>query len=73
MLNPEMPKLYVVTEQDRYEALRTAVPELYEKSPEPRQLKVFPGTVHGTELFDTEYAGELTDLLLVFLKSTQGQ
>jgi pimeloyl-ACP methyl ester carboxylesterase len=67
LISPDMPKLFVVTEYDPYAVARTAVPNLYEISPEPRDLRTFPGTAHGTELFSTEYGEELCDLLVNFL------
>jgi hypothetical protein len=44
---------------------------LYEQSPEPKQIKIFPGTVHGTELFETEYGSEFTELLVNFLEKVR--
>ena len=46
----------------------TAIPALYDKSPEPKQLETFPGTIHGTELFDAESGAELRDLLTHFME-----
>jgi pimeloyl-ACP methyl ester carboxylesterase len=67
LVSPDMPKLFVVTEYDPYSAVRTAVPALYEVSPEPRELHIFPGTAHGTELFATEYGEEFRGLVAGFL------
>ncbi len=67
LVDPEMPKLYIVTEQDRFEPVRADIREMYDQSPEPKQLKVFPGTAHGTELFDTQYADEFRQVLLDFI------
>ena len=61
-----MPKLFVSTEHDAVvapaEARRT-----YDQSPEPKELYLYPGTAHGTELFETEHAADLTRRLLVFI------
>ena len=67
LVSPDMPKLFVVAEYDPYAVARTAVPSLYEISPEPRDLRTFPGTAHGTDLFSTEYGTEFRDLLADFL------
>lgn len=68
LVNPGMPKLFVVTEYDRYAAVRTATRELYEVSPEPRHLQIYPGTAHGTEMLTAEYGDDFRDLLANFLE-----
>jgi len=68
LLNPSMPKLFVTTEDDRFSAVRSSMPLLYKKSPEPKEFKTFPGSLHGTELFySSQYRDEFTNLLLDFL------
>lgn len=67
LVDPEMPKLFIVTEGDRYEPVRTAVREMYDQSPEPKTLKVFPGVAHGTELFFTDQAEAFSQVLLDFI------
>ncbi len=65
LVSPTMPKLFVFADRDSI-----IVPDmysLYEISPEPKTLYVFPGAVHGTELFKTEYGGMFKNLLLNFL------
>jgi pimeloyl-ACP methyl ester carboxylesterase len=61
-----LPKLYVCAENDRYSFVISQMRQMFELSPEPKQLKFFPGTAHGTELFDTEHGDEFRDLLLSF-------
>jgi Tol biopolymer transport system component/pimeloyl-ACP methyl ester carboxylesterase len=68
LINPGMPKLFVVTEQDRYEEVRKSMPLLYDASPQPKLFKTFPGVSHGTELFETEYAEEFSQVLFDFLE-----
>jgi len=63
-----MPKLFVCAEDDRYAGLTERAQEMYDLSPEPKQIKFFPGVVHGTELFDTPQGDEFTALLLGFLE-----
>jgi len=63
-----LPKLYVCAENDRYSSVIPQMKQMFELSPEPKQLKFFPGTVHGTELFDTEYGDEFRNLLLDFVE-----
>ncbi len=64
----KLPKLYICTENDRYSPVIPQMKQMFELSPEPKQEQFFPGTVHGTELFDTEYGDEFTNLLVNFLE-----
>lgn len=61
-----MPKLFVSTERDAVvapaEARRT-----YDQAPEPKEIYLYPGMAHGTELFETEHAADLTQRLLAFI------
>ena len=68
LVNPAMPKLFIVAAKDRYAQVVPAASSLYDKSPEPKKLKIFSGTVHGTELFDTESGAEFRDLLTRFME-----
>jgi len=68
LVDPAMPKLFIVTEKDRYAQVVSATSFLYRQSPEPKEFKTFPGTVHGTELFRTPSASEFSDLLMGFLE-----
>jgi pimeloyl-ACP methyl ester carboxylesterase len=68
LVNPAMPKLFIVADKDRYAQVVPAISSLYDRSPEPKKLKTFPGTVHGTELFATDSGAELRDLLTHFMK-----
>jgi predicted alpha/beta-hydrolase family hydrolase len=67
-----MPKLFVCTEDDTADGNVTGVAVvmegMYEHSPEPKAIRIFPGTAHGTEPFDTEHGEELRELLLAFLE-----
>ncbi len=67
LVSPEMPKLFIYTEKDHYKIIRTAMPDLYIQSPEPKMLKVFPSQWHGTELFESPYAAEFSKTLIDFL------
>ena len=41
---------------------------MYEAAPEPKALKIFPGTVHGTDIFFAPQGDEFRDLLVGFLE-----
>ncbi|MBU0492482.1 MAG: dienelactone hydrolase family protein [Chloroflexi bacterium] len=63
-----IPKLFVTTENDEYTGIAAAVKDLYRISLEPKQLQVFPGTAHGTDIFFTAQGDEFRDLLVSFLE-----
>jgi pimeloyl-ACP methyl ester carboxylesterase len=44
---------------------------LIELAPEPRLVQVYPTPEHGTALFDTQYGGQLTELLIRFLQAVR--
>ncbi len=68
LVNPDMPKLFTVTEEDVFPQVVVGTSLMYERAPEPRTGKLFPGTVHGAELFNTQYADQFQALLLNFLR-----
>jgi len=63
-----MPKLFITTENDRYEPIPAAVEDMYEIAQEPKQFRDFPGEAHGTEMFDQPYGEEFTAELVAFLE-----
>lgn len=67
LINPGMPKLFIVSDNDRYSQVVTDTPDLYAISPEPKQLVTFPSSLHGTELFNSEFGEQFGQLLLDFL------
>jgi len=64
----KLPKLYICTDNDRYPLVIPQMKQMFELSAEPKQEEFFPGTVHGTELFDTEHGDEFRGLLLSFVE-----
>lgn len=67
-ISPDMPKLFIVTENDHVTDRALSLTRLYDSAPDPKILKIYPGTTHGTELFDSQYSMEFRNLLLEFLK-----
>jgi pimeloyl-ACP methyl ester carboxylesterase len=67
-----MPKLFICAQDDVVGAghyrMVDSVNSLYKLSPEPKAIRIFPGTAHGTNLFDTESGNEFRDLLMKFLE-----
>lgn len=67
MINPGMPKLFVVSESDPTVNRTADMTLLYEGSPDPKVFHTFPGTAHGTDFFKTQYGGVLSRLIYDFL------
>jgi alpha/beta superfamily hydrolase len=67
IINPDMPKLFIVSENDPTTDRTLAMTRLYESAPEPKIFKTYPGKAHGTELFKS-YGQELRRTLLDFLE-----
>jgi len=67
-VNPDMPKLFIVSENDHIAGRTLAMTQLYESAPEPKTFMTFPSTAHGTELFSTQYGQELSETILEFLE-----
>jgi hypothetical protein len=42
---------------------------LIELAPEPKLVQVYPTAEHGTAIFDAQYGGQLTELLIQFLQA----
>jgi esterase/lipase len=63
-----IPKLFITTENDGNNVPET-IKYMYEVSQEPKQLRIFPGAVHGTDMFKQPYAEQFTAELLAFLEA----
>jgi hypothetical protein len=63
-----LPKLFITADKDNYLVVHDTT-RMYESSPEPKELYLIPGWVHGTDLFDTDASDELTTILLEFLEN----
>lgn len=66
-VNPDMPKLFIVSENDHIFDRTVSMTRLYESAPEPKIFKMFPGQAHGTELLSTKYGQELREMIFNFL------
>jgi esterase/lipase len=66
-ISPNMPKLFIVSENDHIVDRTLAMTSLYESAPEPKIFKTYPGSAHGTELFDTRYAQAFRETIFSFL------
>jgi alpha-beta hydrolase superfamily lysophospholipase len=65
-LETDIPKLFITAEHDpTVPASRTR--QLYDLSAEPKEWQLYPGVVHGTDLFETESKEEMQLRILEFI------
>jgi len=69
-LDSDIPKLFITAEEDDTVPLE-ATQELFNLAAEPREWQTYPGTAHGTELFDEENGKEIQDRILQFILKIQ--
>jgi len=67
ILNPDMPKLFIVSESDPTVNRTADMTSLYKSAPDPKAFQTFPGTAHGTEFFKSQYGGVVSRLMYDFL------
>ena len=67
MLNPGMPKLFIVAESDPTTNVTDEMTALYENAPEPKAFHTFPGEAHGTGFFRSPHAAAVSRLMYDFL------
>lgn len=60
------PKLFVTSENDKTVAA-SALKEMYTLARDPKELEVYPGTAHGTDIFNSDQGAKLRDRLLIFI------
>jgi alpha-beta hydrolase superfamily lysophospholipase len=65
-LDTDIPKLFITAENDDTVAA-SKTRALYELAAEPKELQTYPGTAHGTDLFETEIGKEVQDRILAFI------
>ncbi|MEJ2013083.1 MAG: hypothetical protein P8X64_12780, partial [Anaerolineales bacterium] len=61
-----LPKLFVTAENDG-SGVPATIKQMYAVASEPKALQIFPGSMHGTDIFATAQGEELRDLLVDFL------
>ena len=67
-LNTSIPKLFVTAENDDTVAA-DKTQALYDLAADPKEWQSYPGTAHGTDLFETENGKALQDRILDFVLS----
>ena len=63
------PKLFVGSKMDQ--PYTSAVRKMGDWSPDLKEIKIFSGSAHGTDLFDTEHADEFRELLLSLMEGVR--
>jgi hypothetical protein len=43
---------------------------MFDVAPAPKDKHVYPGSGHGTYIFDTEYGADLTQRIIQFIETT---
>jgi len=71
-VNTDVPKLFLIAENDSVVSI-TDARALFDLAAEPKEWQIYPGTAHGTDLFDTENADELQQRILEFILDTANQ
>jgi pimeloyl-ACP methyl ester carboxylesterase len=61
----QAPILFVTSEGDRF---APDTQEMYAAARQPKEMHTFSGDAHGTDLFGTQHAAELGQLLIAFLE-----
>jgi len=64
------PKLFVTSEEN--EPFTSDTQRMYDLTPEPKERQVYPGRLHGIQLFDAAPSADLLPKLLSFLDRTLG-
>lgn len=65
-VNIDMPKLFITAENDRVVPMEKSR-ELFDLVAEPKEWQTYPGTAHGTDLFDTESGHAMQSRILEFI------
>jgi esterase/lipase len=66
-LDTDIPKLFITAENDKTVSAG-ATRELYDLAAEPKEWQTYPGSAHGTDLFEGESGTELQQRILDFIQ-----
>jgi len=66
-VSADMPKLFIVSNNDHIADRTASMTRLYDSAPEPKIFKTFSGSAHGTELFSSSHDTAFRETLLNFL------
>jgi alpha-beta hydrolase superfamily lysophospholipase len=63
------PKLFVGSQDDNTVAF-AKTREMFELSPDPKELQIYPGMAHGVHIFDTDHGDDLRQRLIAFITTS---
>jgi len=66
-VSADMPKLFIVSNNDHIADRTASMTRLYDSAPEPKIFKTYSGSAHGTELFSSSHDKAFRETLLNFL------
>lgn len=61
------PKLFIAGDSDFVSGIPEGIQQMYDWSPEPKEIKIFSSAEHGISFFQSSYANEFTILLTKFI------
>ena len=67
-LNIDIPKLFMTAEEDTVVPLASSQ-ALYDLAADPKEWQTYPGTAHGTDLFEKDFGEEAARRILEFILS----
>lgn len=70
-LNIDIPKLFMTAEDDSVVPLASSQ-ALYNLAADPKEWQTYPGTAHGTDLFEEDYGEDAARRILEFILSVNG-
>ena len=65
-VNSDIPKLFITAENDNI-VPAVLSSQLFELAAEPKEWQTYPGSAHGTDLFETEYGPDVQERILDFI------
>lgn len=65
-VNIDMPKLFITAENDNVVPMESSR-ELFDLVAEPKEWQTYPGTAHGTDIFETESGAAMQTRILDFI------
>ena len=68
VLNTDIPKLFITAEKDDT-VPADATRALYDLAANPKEWQIYPGSAHGTDLFEADSKADLQDRILQFIRS----
>jgi dipeptidyl aminopeptidase/acylaminoacyl peptidase len=60
------PILFIASEEEDF---APGIEQMYELAAEPKEIHIYPGAAHGTDLFQTEHTADLTERILSFIQT----